>query len=120
MAITSASSTADIEAAYLDNSDYEAEGSVVKCQAFVQACRALLLRRPSEVKRNSHDSAFAMTWSLDGIRAEMDAAKQWLAFSAAGQAGGGVTFPSFSESRDYDSGAAGGSTRQQPYGDQQS
>lgn len=118
MAISSASSITDIENAYLDNSDYEAQGSVVKCQAFLQACRALILRRPGESRRSARGSNFSVQFDMQIIKQQMDEARQWLAFAPAAQTDGGVTFPSFLEARDYDSGFSGGAARQQPYGDQ--
>lgn len=109
---------ADAETAYLANSNYEANVSTLQCQAFIQACRALLLFRPSRATRNSgREAGVTMEWALENIKAELTQAKQWLAFSGDGQADGGVTFPSFSEARDYDSGYIGGGARAEPYGD---
>jgi hypothetical protein len=41
--ITSASSQADIEAAYLDNCGYAEDGSSTMAKAFITACRAMLI-----------------------------------------------------------------------------
>jgi hypothetical protein len=53
------------------------------------------------------------------IRQELNRALQWLSFAPAAQPDGGVTFPSFEEERDYDSGYSGGQPLAEPYGDQQ-
>jgi hypothetical protein len=119
MTLSSANSISDIENAYLDNANYEAQGSVTMCQAFLQACRMLLLRRPAEVRRGAKGSTFATTFNMEMIRAELLAARQWLAFAPAAQADGGVVFPSFLEARDYDSGYESGAPLAEPYGDQQ-
>ena len=116
--ITSASSLSDIEAAFIDNSNYESLGDVSMAHQFVVACRAMLLRRPMQARRATGVGSFSAQWDVAAIKAELDRARQWLSFSAAAQSDGGVVFPSFEEARDYDSGASAGSL-QQPYGDQQ-
>ena len=115
----SANALTDYEASYLDNSGYEASGSVVQCQAFIRACRALMLRRPTKAMRSAGDGHFALDWNVEAIRGELNRALQWLSFSPAAQPDSGVVFPSFEESRDYDSGYSGGAARSEPYGDQQ-
>jgi len=119
MTLTSSNTIADIENAYLDNSNYEAAASVTMCQAFLQACRMLLLRRPSEVRRGAKGSTFSTSFDMNIIRQEMLAAKQWMSFSPAAQVDGGVVFPSFQEARDYDSGYQSGAPQAEPFGDQQ-
>lgn len=44
--ITSASTLAEIEAAYLDNLSYDTDNSLPKAYAFREAARALRLKRP--------------------------------------------------------------------------
>ena len=119
MPLTSASSITDIENAFLDNSQYEAKQSVTMCQAYLQACRALLLRRPMEIRRGAKGTNFSTSFDMGMIRQELEAARQWLAFAPAAQVDGGVVFPSFQESRDYDSGYQSGTPLSEPYGDQQ-
>lgn len=109
----------DIENAYLANASYEAQASVTMCQAFLAACRMLLLRRPAEVRRGAKGSTFSTTFNMEMIRQELLAARQWLAFAPAAQVDGGVVFPSFLEARDYDSGYDSGTPLAEPYGDQQ-
>jgi hypothetical protein len=116
---TTAPTIEDIENAYLANANYEAQGSVTMCQAFLAACRMLLLRRPAEVRRGAKGSTFSTTFDMAMIRQELLAARQWLSFAPAAQADGGVVFPSFLEARDYDSGYESGSPTAEPYGDQQ-
>lgn len=114
----SVNTPADFETLYLDNSGYEASGSVVQCQSFIRACRALLLRRPMRASRGAGESSFSQEWNIEAIKSELDRALQWLSFAPEAQPDGGAVFPSFAESRDYDSGYAGGAVRQEPYGDQ--
>ena len=115
-AITSASRLEDIEAAFIDNGSYEQQASVPMAQQFIIACRALLLRRPMQAKRATGTGSFSAEWGQQFIKQELDRALQWLSFSPAAQADGGVVFPSFEEARDYDSGTANGSLAE-PYGD---
>jgi hypothetical protein len=44
-----------------------------------------------------------LTWDLESVRLQLDDAKRWLAFSSDAKAatGGGISFTSFAEFRDY-------------------
>lgn len=104
MAITSASTDRDIENQYLDASSYDYPADVGKAHLFVQACRAILVRRPQRMERGTGRSGSqALGWDLVQIKAELDRALLWLANSPEANAdtGGGVTFPDFRDQRDY-------------------
>jgi len=105
MAITSDSTPAEIEAEYLDCLSYDTPpGDTAKCQRFIDACRAILLRRPARMARNAAGGGSQdLTWDLESVRLQHDEAKRWLAFSADANAatGGGVSFGSFQNFRDY-------------------
>ena len=47
-ALTSASTDAELWAAFENNADYDTSGDVSKAALFIQACRFILLRRPSK------------------------------------------------------------------------
>jgi hypothetical protein len=100
MALSAVSTSADIEAAFLDSMSYDADGSPDKCRAFIAACRGLLLRRPSTASRGASDSSQAFTWSMESIKAELDAARQWLAFAPVANGGDNTVHPDFSNLRD--------------------
>ena len=109
MPLSATSTPADIEGAYLDNMSYDSDGSPDKCRAFISACRGLLLRRPETASRGASDSSQAFTWSMESIRKELEAARQWLAFAPASV--GGPVHPDFSDLRDQAGWATG-----RPYG----
>jgi len=105
MAITSISTPAEIENEYLDCLGYDTPpGDTAKCHRFIQACRAILLRRPTRMARNAAGGGSQdLTWDLESVRLQLDDAKRWLAFSSDAKAatGGGISFTSFAEFRDY-------------------
>ncbi len=105
MAITSSSTPAEIENEYLDCLSYDTPpGDTAKCHRFIAACRAILLRRPSRMARNAAGGGSQdLTWDLESVRLQLEEAKRWLAFSADANTatGGGVSFASFQEFRDF-------------------
>lgn len=104
MAITSASTPAEIEDEYLDCLSYDTPpGDTAKCHRFIAACRAILLRRPSRMARAAGGGSQDLSWDIESVRMEMDRAQRWLAFSADANSdtGGGVSFASFQDFRDY-------------------
>lgn len=93
--LTSSSTSAEIEAAYLDNASYEEDEDVGKCKAFLTACRIILFKRP---QRSAHRGAGSeMQWDLRLIQKEIDRAEAWLA-AQAGMSGAtdNVVHPDFS------------------------
>lgn len=72
--LTSASTDADVWAAYDDNASYEEDGSRTKALAFLTACRFLIRRKPKRMFHNQRGSDFDEV----AIREEMTAARAWL------------------------------------------
>lgn len=72
--LSSASTLAQIEAAYDDNATYAEADSAEKCRAFIVACR-LLLRRlfTTQVK-----GANSLSYDPANLRHEIEEAKAWL------------------------------------------
>lgn len=83
-ALSSASTAAEVRAAYMDNASYEEDGSATKAAAFITACRLLLLMMPKLINQGSAQLAT----SPDQIRAEMTRAQAWYATNAETSAGG--------------------------------
>ena len=53
--LSSSSTLAQVQDAYVDNASYAEDASVAKAKAFVTACRILLLKLPAEAgTRESH------------------------------------------------------------------
>ena len=50
-ALNSASTLAEIKAAYADNASYSEDGSVAKAKSFITACRLWLMKIPRRVAR---------------------------------------------------------------------
>ena len=85
MPLTSASTVADIKAAYMDNMGYEAAASVAMAQAFLAACMALSLVMPVSHGQDRSSSAF----NVAGIEKQIERVRLWLALNP-GTAGGGT------------------------------
>ena len=75
--LSSASTLAQVQAAYDDNASYAEDNSVAKCKAFITACRFLLRRVP---KRAAHGgrSGEEIEFDPDVIQKEKEAAELWL------------------------------------------
>jgi len=54
MSLSSASTDAEVWAAYDDNCSYDLNGSVTECKAFIQACRILLRRMAQAVEQGDN------------------------------------------------------------------
>jgi len=94
--LTSASSLTEIKAAYLDNASYQEDADLAKARAFITACRMLLLKLPQHA---SQGDGVEVTLDVRMLQNEMNAAKRWIANSAAGSIGGGVRVASFQNLR---------------------
>jgi hypothetical protein len=70
--LNSASTNAEVWAAYDDNASYEEDASRTKALAFITACRIILRRRPASTGRGEQ------TVSFESIRDEMQRAREWL------------------------------------------
>jgi hypothetical protein len=74
MPIDSSSTLEEVKASYIDNASYEEDGSVVKCRAFITACRILVLKMPRSAGKGDASSVF----STDLVQQELDNARKWL------------------------------------------
>jgi len=98
MALTSASTDAQVEAAYEDNADYDTTNSTTKAKDFIQASRFKMNRMAQEVR---HGGASVRDEYLKYERA-LNAATGWLKTndtSFAGGASGLVKHVSFEDFR---------------------
>jgi hypothetical protein len=92
--LTSASTIAEIEAAYMDNAGYAEDRSPAMARAFVTACRFLLLKRPTEAGSGTD----RLVLSPEQIAGQIKSAEEWLAVndvSDTSQTGPRVTRASF-------------------------
>jgi hypothetical protein len=81
--LTSASTDAQVRAAYDNNASYEEDGSVAKAKAFITACRILVHRLPKRIQKSQDIVDLTVT----EVQAELKAARQFVASSAS--SGGG-------------------------------
>lgn len=92
MAITSASTQAEIVGQYLDNLSYDSNNSASQCRAFIAACRALLVMHPA----NWQQSGVTIQYDAKQWQQQLDEARNWLSVNGSGsQSDGGVTHLSF-------------------------
>jgi hypothetical protein len=77
--LTSSSTRAEINAAYLDNASYEEDGSVAKAKAFITACRFLLLPKITPSRSAGPGDGGEVEFNLDMIKVQMEAAQQYVA-----------------------------------------
>lgn len=102
MPLTSSSTVAECVAAYVDNADYDTEGSAARCRLFIQAVRILLLKVPKKVQ---HGGQGADGYEIDPLvlQAQLNDARAWLSANdstmADASGGGGVIHPDFSNFR---------------------
>lgn len=80
MTLSSASTDAQVWAAYDDSASYAEQNSAALCAAFITACRILLRRTPQQALKGNK----SVTVDLGQIQKEIVAAKQWLAASQSG------------------------------------
>lgn len=100
MALSSASTLAEITIEYDDNCDYDLNGSVTQCKAFIKAARMLLRRMVEEVRAG--DST--VRDSYEKIKDALDKAESWwasndTATTATATASGSVRHLSFEDYR---------------------
>ena len=101
MALTSASTLAEVQAQYDDNVSYDLNGSVASCKLFIEAARLLLRRLVDETQAGG---GARIRQERAVIERELASAKNWWMSSDpnAGTAGGasnGVREISFEEFR---------------------
>jgi hypothetical protein len=95
---TPATALEEHQAAYLANADYDEDGSLAKCRAFITACRSLLVCLPSRMARGQ---AGNLEWNVEVLKGELDRAQEWLALhDDAPIAGAAVRYLDLSAFRD--------------------
>lgn len=98
--LTSASTLAQIEAAYADNASYLEDASVAKCKAFITACTLLLQRTPSKAAHGGV-GAESVEINLDVLQKQIESARQWLVANGGASSGGAsVTFAGLEDYRE--------------------
>jgi|SRR6185437_3017856 len=81
MTISSSSTLADCQAAYLDNCGYREQRSLTMARAFCSACRAILLLMPQSAAQGGDQT---ISFNIPAIRAQLDDAQGWIAMNSAG------------------------------------
>lgn len=100
--LSSASTLAEIEAAYDDNASYAEDNSAAKARAFVTACTMLLRRTLKRTARGGGSvAASEMEWDPAQLREAIKRADVWLAANPAASSAGGVKYADFTNFRDY-------------------
>lgn len=96
--VTSSSTVAEIEAAFVDNGSYVEDQSVSKCRAFITAARALLIKLPTTATKGANTLSFR----VESVQKELERAQSWLeARDTTGDdlPGPGNTYADFRSSR---------------------
>lgn len=93
--LTSASTEAEVWAAYDDAASYEEESSRSKALAFITACRILSRRRPTQIGRGDRST------TLESLRQEIADARRWLAAHPASTGSGARTTATFADFRNF-------------------
>jgi len=76
--LTSASTLADIKAAYADNASYLEDGSAVKARLFITACRLLLLALPKRAMKGGRTSGEEIELDPSLLAGQINEAKRFL------------------------------------------
>ena len=95
-ALSSSSTDAQVWAAYDDNAAYDVDESVSKAEAFIEACRILLRRRPNQVSVDGTSTTF----EAGAIQEALNDARKWLATNNTSANGGSVRHLDFRNLRD--------------------
>lgn len=77
--LTSSSTRAEINAAYLDSASYEEDGSVIKAKAFITACRFLLLPKITPSRSAGPGDGGEVEFDLEAVKAQLESAQQYVA-----------------------------------------
>jgi hypothetical protein len=90
--LTSASTLAQVNAAYDDNASYEEDVSVAKAKAFITACRFLLRRVPKRAIQGGRGGGNEVEIDPAVVADAMKRAQQWLSTQpvSAGGSGGAI------------------------------
>jgi hypothetical protein len=84
-------------AAFDENADYDADGSVAKAKLFRTACRRLIAKLPAQASRGGTGGNQSFAYQVDEIREMIHEVEAWLALNDPDTYG--VTHPDFSNSR---------------------
>lgn len=79
MAGSAMATLATILANYEANADYEEAGSVTKAQAFLTACRILLVKMPNRSSMRGGGAGSEMQMSVELLTAQITAAQNFIA-----------------------------------------
>lgn len=90
MALTSASTLAQVQAEYENNADYDSVASATKAKAFVVACRYLLGRLPSSMDHASGSGRQAIQRNLEVIQEQLKRAQAWVSSHGDATVGSGA------------------------------
>jgi hypothetical protein len=85
VSISSASTLAEVKAAYYDNASYDIDGSVQEANNFLAACRQLLIRIPKQVGHGNRAEEVEIDPAV--IQQQEADCKRWLFANSTHQAG---------------------------------
>lgn len=86
-----------IRDAYLDNADYDVDGSVAEAKAFRTACRRLIVMLPTTASRGGSAGSQQVGFRLEEVRRSLQEVDAWLSQNDGDSYP--VTHPDFSNSR---------------------
>lgn len=95
MTLSSASTLAEVEAAYDDNANYRDDSSVAKARLFAHACRLLVRRYLSSVGNDGT----SVSRNVDLIKEQLKEVDAWLDSNDTARTDGGSTVLDFREAR---------------------
>ena len=99
--LSSASTRAEVHAAYMDNASYEEDGSATKCRAFITAVRILLSPQFSPARsRGAGRDAGEVELDYLALKSQLDDAQAWLLAAGELLAGTNVKHADFAGFRD--------------------
>jgi len=84
-------------AAFDENADYDAVGSVSKAKLFRTACRRLIAKLPAQASRGGSGGNQSFGYRIDEIRAMLQEVEAWLALNDTDSYA--VVHPDFTYSR---------------------
>ena len=88
------------KAAYLDNADYDSDGSVAKAKLFRTACRQLIVLLPSSASRGAGGNSQSFNYRVEDIQAAFQEVNAWLSINDT-SSNPSVIHPDFSCARGY-------------------
>jgi hypothetical protein len=97
--VTSATTYPQAVALYLANAGYAEDNSVTAAKAFVTACRAIILMRPT---KSAHGKGGSTEFDLTMIQRQLEEARAWIASHGSPD----VIHADFGNFRDYPPGSS--------------